>query len=73
MTQGWVNSLNPNIKIQILICYPMCFQYEGTHSSFLKECCFPQNQLQIQAGKCGVGDTEGLRFISFGAFRGRVS
>ena len=36
---------------------------------FSKNVGFPQNQLQIQAGKCTVGDIEGLRFISFGAFK----
>ena len=36
---------------------------------FSKNVGFPQNQLQIQAGKCAVGDTEGLRFISFGALK----
>ena len=30
---------------------------------------FPRNGLQIQSGKCAVGDTEGLGFISFGALK----
>ena len=68
MTQGWVNPLSPNTKIQILICYPMCFQYEGTHSSFLKECWFsskPTLNINLENVQLGNRGTQVYQFWSF--------
>ena len=70
MTQGWVDPLNPNIKIQILICYPMCFQYEGTHSSFLKECWFSSKPTSNSIWKVCSWGHRGTQVYQFWSFQG---